>query len=33
MRSIACYQKIAFTFAEPWKGFYTIRVLTDWNFT
>ena len=26
-RSIAYYQKIGFTFAEPWEGFYAIGVL------
>ncbi|HVI71917.1 MAG TPA: hypothetical protein VM656_10565 [Pyrinomonadaceae bacterium] len=24
-RSIAYYQKIGFTFGEPWEGFYAIR--------
>jgi hypothetical protein len=26
-RSIAYYQKIGFTFGEPWEGFYAIGVL------
>ena len=28
-RSIAYYQKIGFTFGEPWEGFYAIGVLDD----
>ena len=32
-RSIAYYQKIGFTFGEPWEGFYAIGVLDGLNFT
>ena len=31
--SIAYYQKLGFTFGEPWDGFYALVIWTDWNFT
>jgi len=32
-RSIAYYQKIGFTFGEPWEGSTRSVFWTDWNFT
>jgi len=32
-RSIGYYEKLGFTFDEPWESFYPSAVWTDWNYT